>query len=131
MELQGGNLEDLKQTLITLEEQLFTAETRASLKELDDLLATDFTEIGASGIRFGKQEALERLPTEMPPTIKASDYELRQLGPNCAQLLYKASMIKHGEPTPIYSLRSSIWGFIDGCWKMTFHQGTLCKPFTK
>lgn len=122
-------MENLKAKLIELEERLFKAETRASYGELDELMADEFTEIGGSGVRFGKKEALERLPAELPPKISASEYELRHLAPNCAQLLYKAVMVKGGETTAIYSLRCSIWSLINGRWQMIFHQGTLCKPF--
>ncbi|WP_259579896.1 nuclear transport factor 2 family protein [Shewanella baltica] len=83
-------MENLKAKLI----DLFKAETRASYCELDELIADEFTEIGGSGVRFGKKEALERLPSESPPKISASEYELRHLAPNCAQLLYKAVMVK-------------------------------------
>jgi len=110
-------VENLKAKLIELEEHLFKAETRASYCELDELIAD------------GKKEALERLPSESPPKISASEYELRHLAPNCAQLLYKAVMVKGGETTAIYSLRCSIWSLINGRWQMIFHQGTLCKAF--
>lgn len=127
--LLGDLVENLKAKLIELEEHLFKAETRASYGELDELIADEFTEIGGSGVRFGKKEALERLPSELPPKISASEYELRHLAPNCAQLLYKAVMVKGGETTAIYSLRCSIWSLINGRWQMIFHQGTLCKAF--
>jgi len=122
-------VENLKATLIELEEHLFQAEIRASHGELDELIADEFIEIGGSGVRFGKKEVLERLPSELPPKISASEYELRHLAPNCAQLLYKAVMVKGGDTTAIYSLRCSIWSLINGRWQMIFHQGTLCKPF--
>jgi len=122
-------VENLKTKLIELEEHLFKAATRASYGELDGLIADDFTEIAGSGVRFGKKEALERLPAELPPQITASDYELRHLAPNCAQLLYKAVMVKSGETTASYSLRCSIWSLNHGRWQMVFHQGTLCKAF--
>lgn len=122
-------MENLKAKLIELEEHLFKAETRASYGELDELIADEFTEIDSSGIRFGKKEALERLPSELPPKISATEYELRHLAPNCAQLLYKVVMVKGGEATAIYSLRCSIWLLINGRWQMIFHQGTFCKAF--
>jgi hypothetical protein len=122
-------VENLKAKLIELEERLFEAETRASAGELDALIADAFIEIAGSGVRFGKKEVLDRLPAELPPTVSASEYELRHLAPNCAQLLYKAVMVKGGESIAIYSLRSSIWSLINGRWQMIFHQGTLCKPF--
>lgn len=122
-------MENLKAKLIALEEHLFKAEIRASYGELDELIADDFTEISSSGVRFGKNEALERLPSELPPKISACEYELRYLAPNYAQLLYKAVMVKGGETTAIYSLRCSIWSLRNGKWQMIFHQGTLCKTF--
>ena len=122
---------DLKLTLIALEERLFKVETRASFDELNKLIADEFVEIASSGVRFGKKEVLKRLPAEQPPTITASDYELRLLAPNCAQLLYNACMIKSGETTPLFSLRNSIWIMNQGTWKMIFHQGTLCNPLTE
>jgi hypothetical protein len=127
--LLGDLVENLTAKLIELEERLFKAQTRASYGELDALIADAFTEIASSGVRFGKKEVLQRLPAELPPRISASAYELRHLAPNCAQLLYKAVMVKGGETTAIYSLRCSIWSLINGRWQMIFHQGTLCKPF--
>ena len=124
-------MENLTAKLIELEEHLFKAETRASYGELDQLIADEFTEIAGSGVRFGKKEALERLPAELPPQISAFEYKLRHLAPNYAQLLYKAVMVKGGETTATYSLRCSIWSLINGRWQMLFHQGTLCKPFEK
>jgi len=122
-------VENLKSKLIDLEEHLFKAESRASYGELDRLIADDFTEIGGSGIRFGKKEALERLPSELPPSIDAYHYELRSLSPHCAQLLYKAVMVKNGDSVPIFSLRCSIWSLNHGVWQMSYHQGTICEPF--
>tara|TARA_R110001606_G_scaffold324370_3_gene471164 strand:+ start:561 stop:767 length:207 start_codon:yes stop_codon:yes gene_type:complete len=49
-------VENLKAKLIELEEHLFKAETRASYGELDELIADEFTEIGGSGVRFGKKK---------------------------------------------------------------------------
>ena len=49
-------MENLKAKLIELEEHLFKAETRASYCELDELIADEFTEIGGSGVRFGKND---------------------------------------------------------------------------
>ncbi|MEI8606190.1 hypothetical protein [Pseudoalteromonas sp. B160] len=50
-------MENLKAKLIELEEHLFKAETRASYGELDELIADEFTEIGGSGVRFGKRSS--------------------------------------------------------------------------
>lgn len=123
-------MEDLKKILIGLEERLFQPEVRSSSSELAQLISDDFIEIGASGLRFGKANVLERLPTEIAPEITASNYELRMFSLDCAQLLYKAKMSKIDHPSPIYSHRCSIWRrSASGQWQMIYHQGTTCAPF--
>ncbi len=123
-------MENLKSILIELEERLFRADVRSSSSELDQLISDDFIEIGASGLRFGKANVLERLPTEVAPEITARDYELRMLGLDCAQLLYKAEVFKIEQLSPVYSHRCSIWRrSVSGQWQMIYHQGTTCAPF--
>ncbi len=123
-------MENLKSILIELEERLFRADVRSSSSELDQLISDDFIEIGASGLRFGKANVLERLPTEVAPEITARDYELRMLGLDCAQLLYKAEVFKIEQLSPVYSHRCSIWRRgAGGQWQMIYHQGTTCAPF--
>jgi len=123
-------VEDLKSTLIELEEWLFQPNVRSSLTELTELISDDFTEINASGLRFGKSDVLKRLPTEVAPEITARDYELRLLGLDCAQLLYKAEVLRIEQVSPAYSQRCSIWRrSASGQWQMIYHQGTTCAPF--
>ncbi len=123
-------MENLKSILIELEERLFRADVRSSSSELEQLISDDFIEIGASGLRFGKANVLERLPTEVAPEITARDYELRILGLDCAQLLYKAEVFKIEQLSPVYSHRCSIWRRgASGQWQMIYHQGTTCAPF--
>ena len=120
---------DVKAKLIQLEKHLFKAEVRTSAEQLQALIADEFTEIGASGVRFGKAEVLERLPLERPPLIEAFDFEHRYLSETCVQLFYKAKMIKNGDVKAKYSLRCSIWQLTGKHWQMIYHQGTGCEPF--
>ena len=122
-------MNNLKITIVKLETSLFSANTRTSFDRLNKLIADDFIEVGASGIRFDKQHVLERLPTETPPEIEAGDFELRVLAENCVQLLYRSVMKKSDGLFPIYSHRCSIWQCNKGQWQMTFHQGTKCDAF--
>ncbi|MCS6161806.1 nuclear transport factor 2 family protein [Shewanella baltica] len=123
-------MEDLKKVLIELEEYLFLPEVRGSSIELAQLISDDFIEIGASGLRFGKANVLRRLPNEVAPEIIASNYELRMLGSDTAQLLYKAKMSKAEQPSPVYSHMCSIWRQNSRTqWQMIYHQGTICAPF--
>ena len=120
--------EALESQLIVLEKRLLEPQVRASREELDDLLADDFLEFGASGVRFGKAQALDRLPTETAPSFFTQDFELRGLGQDVAQLVYRAIIERPGQPR-LYSLRSSIWRRQAEQWAMVFHQGTACEPF--
>lgn len=123
-------MEDLESILIELEERLFQPNVRSSLTELTELISDDFIEINASGLRFGKSDVLQRLPTEVAPEITARDYELRLLGLDCAQLLYKAGVVRIEQLSPAYSHRCSIWRRSEsGQWQMIYHQGTTCAPF--
>ncbi len=123
-------MEDLKSILIGLEERLFQPNVRGSLTELTQLISDDFIEINAAGLRFGKFNVLKRLPIEVAPEITASNYELRMLGLDCAQLLYKAKVLKIAQRSPDYSHRCSIWRrSANGDWQMIYHQGTTCNPF--
>jgi hypothetical protein len=119
-------VEALKALLIDLEECLFSPKVRGSYAELDKLLGDDFIEITAAGSQFGKQDALARLPLELPPHIQAQDFQLRLLATDCAQLLYRATMIKAGETQARVSLRCSIWQLRNQQWQMVYHQGTNC-----
>lgn len=123
-------MEDLKNILIELEERLFQPNVRSSSIELNEFISDDFIEVNASGLRFGKLDVLKRLPTEVAPGITARDYELRMLGLDCAQLLYKAEVLRIEQLSPAYSHRCSIWRrSASGQWQMIYHQGTTCARF--
>ncbi|MGI2261581.1 DUF4440 domain-containing protein [Shewanella sp. GXUN23E] len=122
-------MEDLHSVIIALEEYLFRSSTRSSAVELQKLIADDFIEIGAAGNQFGKSEVLTRLPGEDAPEIAADSYEVRRLGDECVQILYRAILKKRGDTEPSYSKRCSIWTMNSGNWQMCYHQGTPCHPF--
>jgi len=115
--------------IIHLECQLFEPETRLSAKEINNLLFDDFFEITSTGRRYFKDEALTRLPQETPPTIQAVNYRVKWLEHSVALLTYR-SILKRENSEVIYSLRTSIWQKDGNNWKMRFHQGTPCAPFS-
>jgi hypothetical protein len=120
----------LTEHLIALELQLQHAETRRNKVLLNQLLANGFEEIAASGVRFGKAHVLERLPEEQAPWVEASDFEVRLLSKDLAQVLYKAKLRKAGELQTKVSLRSSLWQLNSLGWQMVFHQGTTVLPIS-
>lgn len=121
--------ESLQKKLIALEQRLFEPATRASPEQLDSLLADDFCEIAASGVQFGKSDALERVPNEPSPVIIALDFKVRLLTTGLAQVLYRAAMKKTYDTVYQYSMRTSLWQRRVGYWQMLFHQGTPTAAF--
>lgn len=118
----------LTEHLIRLELQLQQAETRRNKALLNLLLANGFEEIAASGVRFGKNHVLQRLPEEQAPSVDAFDFEVRLLSKDLAQVLYKAKLRKAGEMQTKLSQRSSLWQLNSLGWQMVFHQGTAVLP---
>lgn len=126
---KGLKVKTLKETLIELELYCLKPEVRASRDELDRILADDFLEIPSTGVPYDKSHALSRIPSEVSPVFTQQDHELRVLGSNVAQLIYKATIQRPGDKSISYSQRNSIWKLNEGVWQMWFHQGTPCEPF--
>ena len=109
-----------------LEDALLDPAVRASGALLDDLLAPDVVEFGASGRRYDR-EALVRLLAAHPRTdgVVIEDFVLRRLAPDVALVTYRS---RHGdEPGGTggpRANRSSIWRRDETGWRLVFHQGT-------
>jgi hypothetical protein len=110
--------------LVNLERDLHKKSTRRSKEKLDELLHDDFEEIGASGRTYNKVQIIEELLTEKPLTINASNFELRMLSEDIAQLKYKTRNTADN-CTFRTTLRTSIWKYENSKWKLVFHQGTV------
>ena len=80
---------DIIETLISLERELLTFDTRHNPSRIDELLADDFFECGKTGTMFGKKECLESLPEEdRAKTFEATDLVVYVLAENLAQIRY-------------------------------------------
>lgn len=113
----------LQTHLETLERALLDPAIRADRARLDDLIAEDFLEIGASGAVFGKADVLAGLPGESGVAYEALPMRVQRIGADVARVLYAVRREADGEVRR--SLRSSWWRLdADGCWRMVFHQGT-------
>ncbi len=121
--------DSVKEQLIELEQLLVQPVTRLSAELLNRYLADDFYEIAATGRCFGKDDVLQRLPTEQPPVISQQDFACRALADGLAQLTYRATIQRAESDVVSYSVRSSIYRFNGEKWQMIFHQGTACNPF--
>lgn len=118
-------MDNLSELLIGLELCLHTKEVRSCRESLNELLADDFREIGASGQYFGKQAALKHLPEEDGISIEASEFEVRELSHDIAHITYKSNLIGKGGNLIRTSHRTSVWKQNGTKWQMVFHQGTV------
>jgi hypothetical protein len=114
----------LQDHLRQLEERLLQPNVRKSAEEVSELLANEFIEFGSSGRIFDKRQIIASL--RMEPTAHRSlvDFKTSALAPGAVLVTYRAVRQGASGEQPIYSLRSSIWKWIDGRWQMLFHQGT-------
>lgn len=117
----------LKEQLLKLENDLLQPEVRNSKEKLNEILAEEYIEYCSSGYIYhhDKEKAIDCTGNSNKVYGKIIDFETKKLSNECVLANYK--VIKNYEPNEDrrYSLRSSIWKYIDGKWKMVFHQGTL------
>ncbi len=116
--------EELKERIRSLEERLLRPEIRRNAAELDELIAEDFIEYGASGKTYGKDDVLKLLPDSPAAETTIEECHARPLSPQVVLLSYKLLSVEKGQRDPVRSERSSIWRFTDGRWQIVFHKGS-------
>ncbi|MEK3714568.1 nuclear transport factor 2 family protein [Paenibacillus sp. FSL R7-0333] len=112
-------MELIEKELLLLEEKLLTPEVRTSVKELSNLLAEDFFEIGSSGQIWRVKDRMDVNGIDVV-RMQLSDFEIHPLSENIVLTTYKI----FNEDKQQHSLRSSIWKYEHSKWQMVFHQGT-------
>jgi len=108
--------------VIELELALMSLRVRRSAALVDELLAPEYREIGASERLWTRVEALQALaaePSDDPGTAEVTEIQGTVLGPALVLLTYVSSRNGH------HARRSSLWQRSDGTWRLVFHQGTL------
>lgn len=118
--------EQLHQHILNLEQQLANPSTRGNAAVLDQLIADDFIEFGASGRRFTRTDIIAQLTAETDfPAYELVDFEVRPLGDTTLIAMYRipARPDANGSSKP-GSLRSSVWKLSKNGWQICFHQGT-------
>lgn len=116
-------MDDLLNTLIELEESLFTESVRKSRQALNALVHDEFEEITSSGQVLKKDDVIDWLNKETTYEINGSDYEVRRLSEELALLKYQSKSRKANNVAS-YALRTSIWKLENEKWILLFHQGT-------
>lgn len=121
--LLDGKLQPILSVLKTLEPLIYAANAGKTRDYFEALLAENFWEIGASGLRYSREYVLDELEKRLQhPRDEAwhtSEYHLQQLSENDFLLTYTLH-----QPTRV-SQRASIWRKKDERWSLVYHQGTV------
>ena len=104
--------------VIQLEKELLTPEVRGDVGRTGFLLHPDFTEIGSSGRIWSRDELMMALEDNPGTTAELEVISADRISKDTILLSYRS----HGWNGS--ALRSSIWLFDDGRWRLRFHQST-------
>ena len=115
---------EIEQTLLHLEHELLRPDTRKSSARLNELIADDFLEIGSSGKRYSKQDAISSLQSLPESKYSLNDFTVKEISPVFVFTIYRVETVELKSGTKRVSLRSSLWKNINGKWQILFHQGT-------
>lgn len=112
-----------------LEERLLDPEVRKNGEQIRELLDADFREFGSSGRVFDREGIVSALATQASSCIEITEFQTKFLAEDVALVTYVAIARGDSERPEVGSLRSSVWVFREGKWRMIFHQGsTIARP---
>lgn len=115
---------DLTQTLLPLEHAHLTPGVRSARAALESLLHESFTEIGASGRLYTRDDIIPALLAEQThPPRQISDFHARPITDTVALTTYTLTRTDP-DGSEHHSRRSSLWLYENNTWRLTFHQGT-------
>lgn len=108
----------VKETILQLERSLLEDDTRLSTDAVGNLLTEDFLEHGSSGQSFRKIDIVTNGLDSVDLDIR--DFDVRILSEDTVLATFRTCDAASGRE----QLRSSIWRYQPGGWRMLFHQGT-------
>ncbi len=109
-----------RQYLERLEEGLWRAETRFDRAWMERVLAPGFFEFGRSGRIYSREDTLGIPARPIEARLPLSDFSVRPLSPDVAQVTYISVETYAGEEQ--VANRSSLWSRTEGGWQLLFHQ---------
>jgi len=115
---------DISALIKALELELLQPEVRKSKDRLNELIADNFLEVGASGKNYNKQDILNELPNQVETKFILQNFNTIEIAPDTILATYEVEKENLGTNNKTFSIRTSIWKNINGMWKIIFHQGT-------
>ena len=113
--------------IVSLERSLHKPEIRADSQKLNDLLAENFQEFGASGRVFGKQEIVDSLISDPGLELEIENEVVTLIVPTVCLITYVS--VKSINNEICRTNRSSVWKQYDESWRIIFHLGTKIEKF--
>jgi hypothetical protein len=115
----------LLEVLRSLEVELHHPGVRCNPERLEQLLSSDFYEVGRSGRQYSRSSVIEFLLSETsPPNVQSDDFNAVKLADGVALLTYRSAHVETDGQLRNYTLRASIWVNLDNRWQVRYHQGT-------
>ncbi len=111
---------ELFESILGFERQLLCPAVRQDAEKLGFLLHESFSEVGASGRTYDRDQVIELLSAENPTKSAGLVAD-----PQCLQLAENLVMLRWATSGERPSQRTSLWVFEENRWQMLFHQGTL------
>ena len=118
------NDDNLGKTMLALELELLSPPVRTSGERLDQLLADEFVEFGASGRIFDKNAMIAMLRQSTSSVIfQVNNFRLVTSGEHEVLAAYTLEVRSDAGDVLRKSNRSSLWARREGRWQLLFHQG--------
>jgi hypothetical protein len=111
---EGAGEDPIAEEIRALELRLLDPAVRGSATELGCLLSDDFREFGSGGRVYAKEETIRLLVADTAVSQDFSDFAAAVVAPGVVLATYRSKG----------AVRSSVWRFEDGRWRLYFHQGT-------
>lgn len=120
-----------KEIIYRLETSLLQQNIRSNQKIVEELLADDFIEFGASGTIYNKKMVVESLQSEVKTEFTITDFDMKEISSTAVLVTYRITKRDDKTNKCTFSLRSSIWVLKNNRWQLLFHQGTPIKQNEK
>jgi hypothetical protein len=115
----------LLQELQTLEVELHHPGVRCNRVRLEQLLHSEFHEVGRSGRAYTRETVIGFLAAQEPQAAVVSDeFAVAELGPELALLTYRSAHVETDKRLVNHTFRASVWVKSTAGWQLRYHQGT-------
>ncbi len=114
-----SRVDSVEDVLRAAETALADPEVRTSRAQVEELLHSEFSEIGSSGEEYGREQMIELMMVEPPGEVIIRDFSATEVFDGVVLVTYRSVGMSGQEVR-----RTSLWVNEDERWQMRHHQGT-------